>query len=189
MKYLKKNAILKFISVLFFIGFVSGLLLELAIHPDFSSYMGQFYTAVSSTRMNTFLLHGGLISAIFVLSVVIIGAPLIIFYIFYEGLATGYTLGAFITCYGLKGMAFYLFFFLIVKFVFLIVAFYFITISLRFTKKVMQALIQKNRENLSQILMKHFIRYAIVTIGVALNSLFIYFFGNKIISLFQFLIN
>lgn len=188
MKLLKNNFLVKFVVTLFFIGVLVGLLFYLAYKPDLSGHLQEFVNLVTSLPQNTFLSSIIIISGIFVLSVSVIGMPAIIFYIFYEGLSVGYTFGAFIWIYHLKGGIFYLLFFIFSKFIFVALAVYFAIVSMKYVKKFLDAFFSKNREELYKTIVYHFYRFAIILGLTVANSLLVYFLANRIVSLFIVLI-
>lgn len=184
MKLLKNNFVVKFVVALFFIGVLVGFFFYLAYKPDLSGNIEAFKELVTSTHQNTFLSSLVLISAIFVLSISIIGLPAIVFYLFYEGLSIGYTLAAFMTIYHIKGAIFYLLFFLVSKLIFILIVFYFIIISLRYIMKFLDHFFSKNREELYQTIVYHFYRFVIV-LGVTMaNCLIIYLLSNRLVQTF-----
>ena len=93
MKYFKNNFLVKFVGALFLIGIIIGFLFYFTYKPDLSSSIDSFKSLISTTNQNTFISNIILISAIFILSISIVGLPALVFYIFYEGLSIGFTLG------------------------------------------------------------------------------------------------
>lgn len=188
MKILKNNFVLKFVVTLFLVGLLIGLLTYINFKPDLSSYLSVFKDNLVDTHQNTFLLNIIFISGIFILSLSIIGLPVICFYLFYEGLAVGYTFGTFIVLYGIKGALFYLLYFLLIKGIYLILVIYFSTTSIKFIHRLITSIINKNNESLYNVIKYHFLRYIIILIITILNSCLIYFISGKIINLFAPLI-
>ncbi len=188
MKILKNNFVLKFVVTLFLVGLLIGLLTYINFKPDLSPYLNVFKENLSNTHQNTFLLNIVFISGIFILSLSVIGLPIICFYIFYEGLATGYTFATFIVAYGIKGALFYLLYFLLIKVIYLVLIIYFSTMAIRFIHKLIISIINKKNELLYSVIKYHFLRYLIILVINIINSCFIYFFSNRIIGMFSTLI-
>lgn len=184
MKILKNNNLVKFVVTLFFIGVLIGMIFFFVSRPDLSGNIGTFKELVSSTHQNTFLSSLVLISGIFVLSITVIGLPAIIFYIFYEGIAIGYTFASFIFLYHLKGGIFYLLFFVVSKLVYIVLVLYFAIQAIKYVSKFLDCFFSKNREELSRTIVIHLYRFGILFGATLLNSTIIYFLSNKIISLF-----
>lgn len=149
-----------------------------------SSNLESFKNLITTTHQNTFMSNIALISAIFVLSISIIGLPAIIFYIFYEGLSIGFTIGLFLGIYHFKGLLFYILFFILSKLLYILIMLYFSILSIRYLIKFVECIINKNRENLYKTIVYHFYRFIIVLLIIIVNSTLIYFLSNKIIMFF-----
>lgn len=188
MKFFKNNFVVKFTLTLFLISIIIGLLLYFTYTPDLKSYIENFKEIVLNTKQNTFMLHIGIILIIFISSISLIGLPLIIFYLFFEGVSIGFTIGAFLGFNGIKGFLFYFLYFICSKLLFDILALYFTIISIRFSYKLLGNLIYKNKDELYKIIMNQFIRFIILFGVVVINSVLIYFLSNTIVKLFVNLI-
>jgi stage II sporulation protein M len=184
MKFFKNNFVVKFIIVLFLISIIFGLIAYFSYKPDLAGYLEDFKTNISSTNQNVFLLNLGLLALMFVLSISIIGIPLILFYIFYEGFSAGFTVGVFISIYKLKGLLFYLLFFLVSKLIFILLTLYFSIMCIRFSYHLIDAIIHKNKESLYRYLTNHFYRFTLLVVITLINSTIIYFFSNNILEHF-----
>ena len=181
---LKNNNTVKFVVTLFLVGIFIGIIANITFKPEISPYLNDFTREVSSDNLNTFLLNIALISGVFILSISIVGLPIILFYIFYEGFSIGFTLISFALVFGIKGFLFYLLYFVIVKLIFIICALYFVFMSTRFYIRLINALIHKKQEEIYGVFVNQLYRYIIVLLVIAINSTLIYFFANKIIALF-----
>lgn len=184
MKNIRDNAIVKFVVALLVIGLITGFIFFLLYKPDVASYIDAFKEFVSTSHQNTYLKDIILISGVFVLSVSIVGLPILAILIFYEGMTIGFALAVFISIDFLKGLLFYTLFMLICKVVFLLIFTYFTVISLSYVLKFLDASISKNREELSRTVLREMYRFLIVFVIVLLNSTFIYLFGNTIVGMF-----
>ena len=184
MKFLKNNFLVKFVVTLFFIGLIIGIGYHLTFRPNLGDTLEIFKEMILGTHQNTFLTSIVVISAIFILSLSVIGMPVILFYVFYEGVSIGYTLIAFILTYHFKGAVFYLLFFIISKLIFLVLVGYFSIMSLRYIATFLDHFFSKNKSELYKTIVYHFYRFAIV-LGIAIiNCGLIYLFANKLIRLF-----
>ncbi len=184
MKFLKNMFLVKFVVALFLVGILGGLLFELALKPDLANELATFKELITSSHQNTFLSSMITLSMIFVLSISVIGLPIILFYIFYEGLSLGFTLGAFIYFYHLKGAFFYLLFVIFSKVIYFVLLLYFAVISLRYIAKFLDTFFSKNREELYKTIVFHFYRFLAVLLLSLANSTLIYFLSNLILKLF-----
>ncbi len=183
MKALKKNAVTKFVITLSIIGLISGLIYSVALKPDLSQYLKSFIKSIGNIRINTILSNIGIICLIFILSHSVIGLPIPILYLFIETFSIGYTFGIFIVTYKLKGLLFYLIYFLLVKSVFLVLVILFIIVCTRSTLKIITSFKEKNKDQLYKTIKYSFIRLAIVLSISLINSILIYFIANKILAI------
>ncbi len=183
MKKLKNNFIVKVVVSLFIISVIIGLLTFLFYRPDLSLYFDEFIKEVSNSNQNVFLLNLGVLSLIFMASIIIIGVPVAYLYIFYEGFSIGFTIGVFVLTKGIKGLLFYLIFLFISKLIYIMIVLYFIIVSTRFSKNLIYYLIKKKRDDLFNSIILHFYRFLIVIIISLINSTLIYFFANKVLVL------
>ena len=188
MKTHKAVYILKFAVLLFVFGIVLGSIIYLSYKPSLTFFFDEFKSTIFTSHNNVFLIDIGIITLIFIASITIIGMPLIVFYIFYEGLSLGYTLVAFFTYNSFKGVLFYILFFIIIKLIYIILVLYFSVISIKFSKEFLKNLVQKNKSEVFHNLYLHFLRYVIVLGATLVNSTFIYFFSNKLLTLISALL-
>ena len=181
---LKNNFLVRFIVALFLFGIAIGIVVYFSFKPNLNACIEQFKNSVIVNHNNTFLLNILVISGIFLLSLFVIGMPLIIFYIFYVGLSVGYTLGVFISLYGFNGALFYLLFFIVVKLIFILLVLLFSFLSIRFSYKLVKNIIEKNIQKIYELIIEHFLRFGIVLVICIVNSFIIYLVSHKLISLF-----
>ncbi len=182
MKNIKANVIAKFIIALFIIGILTGIIFYLTYKPNLTSYFNEFKSLIETTHQNTYLSSLFIVGSIFVLSVSIVGVPVLLFYIFYEGLSLGFTASLFLS-FSFKKFIFYLIFVVLAKAIFIIFILYFTIISVKSSIKLFNALIEKNRVDLERTIINHFYRFMIVLALVLLNSTLIFLFANKILAL------
>lgn len=183
MKTLKKSIIVKFIVSLSLFAFLLGLLYSIALKPDLSQYLKSFIESIGNVHINTILSNIGIICLIFILSHSMIGLPIPILYLFIETFSIGYTFGIFIVTYKLKGLLFYLIYFLLVKSVFLVLVILFIIVCTRSTLKIIASFKEKNKDQLYKTIKYSFIRLVLVLSISLINSTIIYFIGNKLVNL------
>lgn len=184
MKILKENFAVKFVVSLFVFSIIAGIFLYIIYKPNLDSYIYEFKDIVTASKQNTFIKNIGILSIIFVLSLSIIGSIGIVFYTFYEGFCTGFTLASFIGVCGIKGASFYTLFFIVSKSLFVLAMLYFSIVCLHFVFRLCDALLRKDKEEVYRNVLKHFYRYIILLFIIILNSTLIYFFANKILTLF-----
>ncbi len=184
MKKFNIPVIVKFTLALFIVGITSGLIFYFAYKPDLTQELNSFIENISMTHINIILPSVFAVSLVFISSISIIGNLILIFYLFYEGLTIGFTLGAFIGLYSMKGLLFYLIFIVFTKLISIIVLLYFSSMAFNYSIKFIDSITSKNREAMSRAIVYHFYRFLIVLIITFANGFLIYLFGNKIVSLF-----
>lgn len=182
MKNIKENAIVRFVVALFVVGIVTGIIFYILYKPDVIGYMDEFKKL--NGHQNVYLQNVFLVSAIFVLSISVVGMPFLMIFLFYEGMSVGFTFAVCTALYSIKGIAFYFLYFLVSKLVTLAIILYFLIISISYVFKFIDGVISKNKEAISSSITKELYRFLIVFGAIILNSTFIYLFGNKIVLLF-----
>lgn len=166
---------------LFFISVIFGLVYFLLHKPDLNTYITSFIDSIINSKQNIILFNIGAISILFLSSITIFPLPLIYLYIFTEGFSIGFTFGLFILSRGVNGFIFYFLFIIICKLVYLIILLYFVIMCSKYVRNILINIIKKNREGIYKSIINNFYRYIIVLIIVIINSLFIYFYSNKIL--------
>ncbi len=180
MKNFKNNFIVKFVVALFLIGVIIGFLFYFFYKPDLAAYLESFKSLLQTSHQNTFLSSIVVVSMIFISSISLIGLPILSFYLFYEGLSIGFTLGLFLGVYSVKGLFFYIVFLFTSKLLFLLIVLYFSIVSIRYSLKFVDAILSKSRENLYSTIVYQFYRYLLVLLAVLINSTIVFFAANKI---------
>lgn len=163
---------------------MSGLIFYFAYKPDLTQELNSFIENMNSTHINIILPSVFAVSLVFISSISIIGNLILIFYLFYEGLTIGFTIGAFIGLYSMKGLLFYLIFIVFTKLISIIVLLYFSSMAFNYSIKFIDSITSKNREAMTRAIVYHFYRFLIVLIITLVNGFLIYLFGNRIVSLF-----
>lgn len=178
----------KFIIILAILGIIAGFLLYNRLSDDIklgiNNKLPDLINSITSTNQNNVLYHLGVISILIISSLIIIGLPISLFYYFYEFTSIGYLLAAFIKYKGINGLLFGSIFVLINKLLFLSILSYFIINTINYTKKIINNLKGAKKEQIINELYKSFFTLGLILI----NDIILYFIGNKLISLFLFLL-
>ncbi len=184
MKKFNIPVIVKFTVALFIVGITSGLIFYFAYKPDLANKITEFLESIPTTRINIILPSILSVSLVFISSISLIGNLILVFYLFYEGLTIGFTLGAFIGLYSLKGLLFYLLFIIFIKLITIIVLLYFSSMSFNYSIKFIEGITSKSKDTITRAIVNHFYRFLIVLIIMLSNGFLVYLLGNKIVSLF-----
>ncbi len=193
MKRLKNSNVAKiFILTLLICGLLFGIIyfnLQNDLNKSLiTEKMSDFANIIKTTNQNMILNHLLIIIILMFLAYSIIGMPLILFYLFYESTSIGFFLASIYSIYKIKGLLFGIIFIIISKLPFILFLIYISYIALKITKKLLRVLIFKENDSLYQLLKNLFLKLAIAIITILIYDLFLYFFANKILKLFLFLL-
>lgn len=188
-KWLKSNrSIIKFLVMLFITSILVGIYLYLSkeklIKESINTELIKMINNLDITRQNNILNHLLIMIVISVLSLTIIGLPVILIYFLYEGVSIGFLLSSFINYSPIKGMLFGTIFIIISKIIYITILIYLLTNTLKYTKSFLKRLkIAKNELIINQVIKILFC----ITITL-INDIILYFIGNKIITIFKFIL-
>lgn len=180
-----------FLGIIFAIGIILGFIF--LIYLDESSKdliflnINDWLQNLNNTNINNIIPHVVVLSSLFILSLFIIGLPLVLFFVFYNGFSLGFTLMTLIDIFGIKSLLYGLIYVIVTKGLYLFFSFIFVISLLKIAiiifKRVFQS--QKvSKDNLSLLLKRILICIAIIL----LSDIIIYFGGAKLITLFNFLL-
>lgn len=188
-KWLKSNrSIIKFLVMLFITSILVGIYLYLSkeklIKESINTELIKMINNLDITRQNNILNHLLIMIVISVLSLTIIGLPVILIYFLYEGVSIGFLLSSFINYSPIKGMLFGTIFIIISKIIYIAILIYLLTNTLKYTKSFLKRLkMTKNELIINQVIKILFC----ITITL-INDIILYFIGNKIITIFKFIL-
>lgn len=179
-----------FMLVILIIGIITGIvfviMLDEATKEILFLNINEFLQNFSNTNINSGLMHLVILSSLLILSIFLVGGPLLIFYIFYNGFSIGFVVSSITYIFGIKGMLYGSIYILISRLVYIIVLIIFNVNLFKIIKCNIDSLVYKksNKESLSV-----FYKRSIVFIGIILiNDVILYFGGGKLVNLFNFLI-
>lgn len=188
-KWLKSNrSIIKFLLMLFITSILVGIYLYLSkeklIRESINTELIKMINNLDITRQNNILNHLLIMIVLSVLSLTIIGLPVILIYFLYEGVSIGFLLSSFINYSPIKGMLFGTIFIIISKIIYITILIYLLTNTLKYTKNFLKRLkTTKNEQIINQVIKISFC----ITITL-INDIILYFIGNKIITIFKFIL-
>ena len=179
---------IKFIISLAFIALIIGFILfnneTNVIKEGVINSIKELDINIINNRENVFLFHLGLVSIFIVLSIIVIGLPIFLIYYFYEFVSIGYLLSVLFSYKKLNGLLFGVVFTCINKILFLLILSYFLINMINYTKKYLKSF----KINKNDLIMNYLYKCFFVILLVIINDLFLYFLGNKLTSIFLFLI-
>lgn len=188
-KWLKSNrSIIKFLVMLFITSILVGIYLYLSkeklIKESINTELIKMINNLDITRQNNILNHLLIMIVISVLSLTIIGLPVILIYFLYEGVSIGFLLSSFINYSPIKGMLFGTIFIIISKIIYIAILIYLLTNTLKYTKSFLKRL--KTAKN--ELIINQVIKILFCITITLINDIILYFIGNKIITIFKFIL-
>lgn len=188
-KWLKSNrSIIKFLLILFITSILVGIYLYLSkeklIRESINTELIKMINNLDITRQNNILNHLLIMIVLSVLSLTIIGLPIILIYFLYEGVSIGFLLSSFINYSPIKGMLFGTIFIIISKIIYITILIYLLTNTLKYTKNFLKRL--KTTKN--ELIINQVIKISFCTTITLINDIILYFIGNKIITIFKFIL-
>ena len=188
-KWLKSNrSIIKFLLMLFITSILVGIYLYLSkeklIRESINTELIKMINNLDITRQNNILNHLLIMIVLSVLSLTILVLPIILIYFLYEGVSIGFLLSSFINYSPIKGMLFGTIFIIISKIIYITILIYLLTNTLKYTKNFLKRLkMSKNELIINQV-----IKISFCTTITLINDIILYFIGNKIITIFKFIL-
>ena len=179
-----------FMVIVLVIGIITGvvfvIMLDEATKEILFLNINAFLQSFGKSNISTLLIHLVILSTLLILSIFLIGGPLVIFFMFYNGFTIGFIISSITCIFGIKGMLFGTIYAIITKLLFLILLVIFSVNLFKIVKCVIDYIVYKknNKETLSI-----FMKRSIVFIGLVMfNDIILYFTGVKLINIFNFLI-
>lgn len=185
----RSKTVVKFLLMLFVIGIFIGVYAYLiqdintknAINLELTSLLSN----LANVKQNSIIYHFITISLMIILSLSVIGLPLVLFYYFYEGISIGFLISSFIKYKKFKGFTYALIFTGISKLLYIAILTYFLVQSLNYAFKILKNI----KENKKDLIIRQLIKCAFTISICFINDIILYFIGNKLASIFTFIIN
>lgn len=179
-----------FMGTVLIIGIITGVVFVLMLDESTKEILflniNNFLQSFSASNISILVQHLVILSTLLILSIFLIGGPLVIFFMFYNGFTIGFIISSITCIFGIKGMLFGVLYVIISKLVFIVLFIIFSVNLFKIVKCVIDYLVYKksNKESLSI-----FMKRSIVFIGIIMISdIILYFGGVKLINIFNFLI-
>lgn len=181
-----------FLGILFTIGLILGIIF--LVYLDESSKeiillnINEWLQGLENTHLNNILPHIIILSSLFILSLFLVGLPLILFFVFYNGFSIGFMLMALVDIFGIKGILYGIIYTLISKGIYLFLLFIFIITMIKIVVILFKNYFKKEKMSKDGLNLL-FKRTLICIAGILISDIILYFWGSKIIMLFNFLLN
>lgn len=179
-----------FMSIVLFIGIITGvvfvIMLDEATKEILFLNINNFLQSFDASNISILVQHLVILSTLLILSIFLIGGPLVIFFMFYNGFTIGFIISSITCIFGIKGMLFGVLYVIVSKLVFVVLFIIFSVNLFKIVKCVIDYLVYKKSNKESLIM---FMKRSIVFIGIIMISdIILYFGGVKLINIFNFLI-
>ena len=182
------NSSIKFILSLALIALIIGFIIfqnqSSEIKEGVINKVSELSMTLTNNNQNSIIFHLAILSILTLLSLIIIGLPLSISYYFYEFVSIGYLLASLFEYKKFSGLLFGTIFIIINKLVFIIFFTYFLINVINYTKKY----IKNFKVNKKELIINYLYKCFFVIIIVFLNDIILSYIGNKISSVFIFLL-
>lgn len=173
---------LKFLLITLIFGIIIGLILYNNLNTDYKTSISltleETINNLNNNHQNYIIKHLSILSILILSSAFIFGFILELIYLTYEGISLGFILSSFINYKKIKGIYYFLIFFITTKLIYLIILSYIIYLTYKYIRMFIH-----NNYKLTNI-NGYLIRCFISTLLVLINDIIIYFIGNKLIDIF-----
>ena len=188
-KFLAKNKkYLLFVLVVLVIGFLTGIIFFLMQNSDVKSEIINSLSQSSNYHYNAIMKDLIVCSILLVLSFFVIGLPLSIFYLFYEGLSLGFMLITFLMTYSFKGLIYMLIYILLNKLIPLILMIFFVQKLINIGRLVIGFIIYRKDNYIKDKIILNFKNSLYILIFILIFNIISYFGSPVILKNLSFLL-
>lgn len=188
-KFLAKNKkYLLFVLVVLVIGFLTGIIFFLMQNSDVKSEIINSLSQSSNYHYNAIMKDLIVCSILLVLSFFVIGLPLSIFYLFYEGLSLGFMLITFLMTYSFKGLIYMHIYILLNKLIPLILMIFFVQKLINIGRLVIGFIIYRKDNYIKEKIILNFKNSLYILIFILIFNIISYFGSPVILKNLSFLL-
>lgn len=177
-----------FIGIILVMGIFSGILYYYNIDNNMQSSVINTISNYEINQINNILKHVIILSILLVSSLVLIGIPISLFYVYYEGISMGFIITIFTTKYGLSGFIYGLIYNIVGSLLFLFLLLFFIKKLFYIAFSLMSFIYQKKQEKLKSTIIINFKNALLLMSLIIVLDIIIYIFSDNILLLFAFLL-
>ena len=180
-----------FLSIILVIGIITGvvfvIMLDEATKEILFLNINEFLQNFSNMSINSGIIHLIMLSSLLILSVFLIGGPLVLFFMFYNGFSIGFIISSLTCIFGIKGILYGVIYVIISKLIYVVLLILFSVNLFKIVRCIIDIIVYKKSNKESIII---FIKRSVVFIGmILLNDIILLFCGGKLVNLFNFLIS
>lgn len=167
------------------VGVIFVLMLDEATREILFLNINEMIQNLGSNHINNILSDFVALSCLLVLAVFVIGIPLDIFYLFYNGFSIGFVVSSLTIIFGIKGLLYGTFYILITRGLYIFLLLIYNTTILKISRLMIDKFINKESiESISMLIKKALL----IILLIIFIDIFVYFLGVKILDLGSFLI-
>ena len=180
-----------FLSIILAIGIISGILFLIFLNEASKELIflniNEYIQNINNYKINNIFMDIIILSSIIILSIFIIGIPISIFFVFFNGFSIGFIISSLSSIFGFKGLIYSIIHVIINKFIFLFFLYFLLLALYKITLILIKYWVHKEKINKDELM--HLLKKMVLCLLIILiYDLVLYFFGNKIINLFNFLL-
>ena len=179
---------LAFIFILLLIGVISGIIYYYNLDSNIKENVINTLAEYKIVNINNIFKHFLILAIILVLSIFVVGVPLAIFYLYFEGVTIGFTITIFTIKFGISGLLYGIIYNLATKLFFLFLLVIFLNKIFNITKIIISKIAYRNYHGFKTNIVLKFKSSLIILIIIFINDLIIYLTSGKFLSIFNYLL-
>lgn len=181
-----------FLGIIFIVGIIAGIFflfyLDEASKEIIFLNINDWIQGLEKNHINLIVNHLIILSSLFITNLFIIGLPFVLFFIFYNGFSMGFIISSLINILGIKGLLYGIIYILISKGVYIFFLSIFAVTLIKIVFIVVFKLLKGIKINKDLLIL--LVKKALICIAIILiYDIILYFFGTKLINIFNFLLN
>lgn len=185
---MKHKNYLLFVVIILAIGILIGILYYQFLNQSMKDSIISTLKTYQAFNYNNTLKDLIIMSLLLITSFFVIGLPLGLFYLFYEGVSLGFLLNIFYVTYNFKGILYFLIHFFINKLLILILLIFFIKRIINISRYTIGYLIYKHDTSLKEKIFNNFKKSLYTIMIVLVINIILYFLSPIIFNNLQFLL-
>lgn len=174
-----------FIVIILVMGIISGIIYYYKLDNSVSENVIKSLDNFNINHINNVFNHFTIMAIILILSFFLIGVPISIFYIFYEGISIGFIITIFSIKYGISGFFYAIIFNLYTKLIHLFILSIFIKKIYVISKTIIFNVVKNNSYTNKNILITKFKSCLILIIIIMFSDIIVYFTSYSFLSIFN----
>lgn len=179
-----------FMGIILLIGIIAGVFFVLMLDEASKEVMflniNEMIQNFGNIKINNIVSHLLILSSLLILTIMLVGAPLVIFFIFYNGFSIGFIISSLTSIFGIKGLIYGIIYVILTKGLFLLFLFIFSITLFKIIKNIIDKVFYKKHSNMLTVLGE---KALVCIILIVISDIIIYFGGSKLVNVFNFLLN